>query len=174
MPPEQRPSKHVVIPATAHALFAGAPSFVDPAAVRRQPCVVPSESIVPPLGDGERDVWLIEWQVAEDAFNVDVGEQVRWDVVDADPIRLGHFGGRRTVTEERNTYAKQLGAGPECPIDGIVTRIDQVSVRYGSSANGSGQEPIPGSEMQHAARTLAPRIPHEGTIVGWVVRIRLD
>lgn len=176
MPPEQRPPEHVVVPAAAaRAVFASAPDFVRPGAAQRRPSVVvPPESIVPPLEDGERDVWLIEWQVAEDAFDVAVGERVRWDVVDADASRLDHLGGRRLVTEERNTYSEELGAGPEQPIAGVVTRIDQVSVRYGPSANGSGQEPIPGSAMQHAARALAPRIPHEGTIVGWVVRIRVD
>lgn len=172
---DPRPTKHVVIPAAARAVFAGAPGFVDPAAERRSPhVVVPPESVVPPLADGERDVWLIEWQVAEDAFDVAVDEHVEWGIVDADPSRSGHFGGRRTVREERNTYSEDLGAGAERPIAGTVARIDQVSVRYGRSANSSGQEPIPGSAMQHAARALAPRIPHEGTIVGWVVRIRVD
>ncbi len=156
-------------------MFAGAPSFVDPAAERQRPrVVVPPESVIPPLANGERDVWLIEWQVVEDAFDVSVDEHVEWDIVDADPSHGVHFGGRRTVSEERNTYLEDLGAGVERPIAGTVARIDQVSVRYAPSANGSGQEPIPGSAMQHAARALAPRIPHEGTIIGWVVRIRVD
>jgi hypothetical protein len=33
------------------------------------------------------------------------------------------------VSEERNTYSEDLGTGPERPIAGTVTRIDQVSVR---------------------------------------------
>ncbi len=80
-------------------------------------------------------MWLTEWQVSEDGFDVVLDEQVSWALVPMDQEWLERlFAGRRVVPVQRDTYAGAVGElhGPsswtQCA--GRVTRIDQVSVRY--------------------------------------------
>ena len=68
---------------------------------------VDAEDVAPNRGPRETDVWLTEWQVAEDGFDVALDQRVDWTLVPMDQdwvIRL--FSGRRTVPLQRDTYAE--------------------------------------------------------------------
>jgi hypothetical protein len=39
---------------------------------------VPPEDTVPAFKDGESDVWLTEWQIEEDGYDVAVGDEIAW------------------------------------------------------------------------------------------------
>ncbi|WP_394252019.1 DUF6578 domain-containing protein [Arthrobacter pityocampae] len=133
------------------------------------------EDVVPSKDSGEIDVWLTEWQVSEDGFDVALDERVDWELVSMDQEWLARmFAGRRPLTLQRDTYAGLVGEidGPSewTRLSGRVTRIDQVSVRYPVD-RGSGLAEV-GSAMQHTVSSVQERRSHDGTLVGWVIRIR--
>ena len=129
--------------------------------------------VVSPLpGRGEIDVWLTGWQVEEDRRQILVGETVTADVVPMDQEWLTTlFGDRRAVAWQVDHYA----GTPGCPIAGIVTRIDQVSVTWMDSTDPGqrGQVPVPGAAVVHTVSSIRPEQPHHGSIVGWIIRVLL-
>lgn len=140
-----------------------------------QPEDVDVEDIAPPAGPRDTDVWLTEWQVAEDGFDVMLDEEVEWTLVPMDQEWLARmFGDRRPVSLQRDTYAGIPGERYEASewtrLSGRVTRIDQVSVRYPAD-RGTGLAEV-GSAMQHTVPSVRERRTHHGTLVGWIVRIK--
>jgi hypothetical protein len=134
------------------------------------------KDVVPFKDSREIDVWLTEWQVSEDGFDVVLGEEVDWALVPMDREWLARmFAGRRAVSLQRDTYAGAAGEryGPSewTHLSGRVTRIDQVSVRYpGTRGTGLAEA---GSAMQHTVSSVQRRRSHDGNLVGWVVRIQV-
>lgn len=102
--------------------------------IRSEAQAVDEEDISPPRDSDETDVWLTEWQVAEDGFRVELDQQVDWALVPMDQDWLARlFAGRRTVPLQRDTYAgatREPGASDWNHVCGRVARIDQISVRY--------------------------------------------
>ena len=141
---------------------------------------VDPEDIVPTTGPRQTDVWLTEWQVADDGIDVAVGEQVDWNLVAMDQqwaARL--FGGRRRISLELDTYADAtLDVNNPVlwnAVSGRIIRIDQVSVRYHPSedpADHGSRVPETGGAMQHSVPSLWKRRAHHGELVGWIVRIQ--
>lgn len=133
------------------------------------------EDAVPSQAPHETDVWLTEWQVSEDGFDVAVDEAVDWELVPMDQEWLDRmFAGRRPVSLQRDTYAGFVGEMYDrsqwTHLSGRVTRIDQVSVRYPVDSRTGLAET--GSAMQHNVSNVQERRTHDGSLVGWVVRIR--
>ncbi|MBE7163337.1 MAG: hypothetical protein INR72_19020 [Williamsia herbipolensis] len=123
----------------------------------------------------ECDVWLTEWQVAEDGFDAHVGEHVTWDLVPMDDDWVDRlWAGRRSIGLQRDTYWDGPEGAVAQRVPGTVVRIDQVSVRYVQDPDGSGLVPEDGAARQQAVSSLWPRVPHHGSIVGWVVTLRPD
>lgn len=142
--------------------------------------VVDAEDVVPAPGLDETDVWLTEWQVSEDGFDVVLGEEVDWELVPMDQEWLARlFAGRRTVSLQRDTSAGLVGelyeASSWSRCVGQVTRIDQVSVRFMASndpaEHGTGFAEI-GGAMQHTVASVQEPRGHHGSLIGWIVRIR--
>lgn len=140
---------------------------------------VEAEDSAPPAGPHETDVWLTEWQVAEDGFDVALDENVDWALVPMDQdwaARL--FAGRRTVDLQRDSYAEPLQDASETAgwtrLCGRVTRIDQISVRYQQSNGPADPGPVPviGGASQHSVHNLHTERAHHGALVGWIVRVR--
>jgi hypothetical protein len=46
---------------------------------------------VPALDDGELDVWLTEWQIDEDGYDVAVGDEITWSVSVMDQPWIDHI-----------------------------------------------------------------------------------
>jgi hypothetical protein len=135
-----------------------------------------AEDISPSRGAQDTDVWLTEWQVGDDGFDVALGEHVDWALVPMDQAWASRlFAGRRTVLLQRDTEAGARGHRTDWTYrSGRVVRIDQVSVRYRPTQAPAehGLVPETGGAMQHSVRSLwAPRA-HHGQIVGWIVRLR--
>ncbi|AMB58519.1 DUF6578 domain-containing protein [Microterricola viridarii] len=127
----------------------------------------------------EVDVWLREWQVSEDGLRVALGESVSWDLVPMDQEWMTRlFGERRTVPLQLDTYASATRA-PDAPdwtrIRGDILAIEQVSVRYTRSTDPSevGSVPEPGAAVTLRVPSLWPKHPHIGSVVGWIVRVRM-
>ncbi|ANP73449.1 hypothetical protein PA27867_2501 [Cryobacterium arcticum] len=146
--------------------------------IRSEAQAVDAEDISPPRDSDETDVWLTEWQVAEDGFKVELDQRVDWALVPMDQDWLARlFAGRRTVPLQRDTYAeatRDLGASDWTYLSGRVARIDQISVRYQLSDDPAehGLVPEPGGAMQHTVPSLHKPRAHHGRIVGWIVRVR--
>ncbi|PVE14828.1 hypothetical protein DDA93_15575, partial [Arthrobacter sp. Bz4] len=133
------------------------------------------EDAVPSQAPQETDVWQTEWQVSEDGFDVAVNEAVDWKLVPMDQEWLDRmFAGRRLVPLQRDTYAGFVGEiysrSEWTRLAGRVTRIDQVSVRYPTDSTTGLTET--GSAMQHNVSSVQEHRTHDGSLVGWVVRIR--
>ncbi|MFJ4221156.1 DUF6578 domain-containing protein [Curtobacterium luteum] len=139
---------------------------------------VPPEDPVPELSDGETDVWLTEWQVDEDGFDVAVGERIAWTVYESDQPWIDLIlSAPRTVPLQRDTYAHERSAAELTTgrdLRGVVTRIDQVSVRFVSAARAGYSEPETRGGQQHSVSALSDRRPHHGSITGWIVRVTDD
>jgi len=147
--------------------------------VQEEARAVDAEDIPPLGGSHDTDVWLTEWQVAEDRFDVALGQHVAWALVPMDQDRLARmFAGRRAVALQRDTYADALCGTPDAPtwthLSGRVARIDQISVRYRPSEDPAerGLVPETGGAMQHSVLSVREPRAHHGTIAGWIVRIR--
>lgn len=147
--------------------------------MREETRAVDAEDVTPNRGPHETDVWLTEWQVAEDGFDVALDQCVDWTLVPMDQdwaARL--FAGRRTIPLQRDTYAEATRDTRETldwtQLAGRVARIDQISVRYQPSEDASehGLVPETGGAMQHSVRSLHKRRAHHGEIVGWIVRVQ--
>ena len=146
---------------------------------REEARAVDAEDIAPNRGPQETDVWLTEWQVAEDGFDVALDQRVDWTLVPMDQdwaTRL--FSGRRTVPLQRDTYAEATRDSREISdwnqLSGRVARIDQISVRYHPSEDPAehGLVPETGGAMQHSVPSLQKPRAHHGQIVGWIVRVQ--
>lgn len=178
---ESRPDRVVVTSGQYEALFGwpigtGIRQGDAPAPI---PAVAPDDPLPDPTGT-ETDVWLTEWQVAEDGFDVAVGERVDWALTTMDQQWIRRLlGDRRTVPLHRDTYADAPSGdarqSARHDLSGVVTRIDQVSVRFVGSddpADGGGLVPECGGAHQHSVSALSDRRPHHGSITGWIVRVR--
>lgn len=140
---------------------------------------VPPEDLVPELEDGEIDVWLTEWQVEEDGFDVAVGERIEWALYEmGQPWVDRTLRASRKVPLQRTFYADELSEAERMTrreVTGVVARIDQVSARYTSSEDpaerGVSVPETRGGE-QHSVSSLSDRRPHHGDIMGWIIRIR--
>ncbi|MHA7274613.1 DUF6578 domain-containing protein [Arthrobacter sp. TMT4-20] len=145
-----------------------------------EPYVAEDQDANPPIGPHEADVWLTEWQVLEDGFDVVLGDYVDWLLVPMDQDWLGLlFTGRWPVALQRDTYADAeqdgLGRSLRTKLTGHVTRIDQVSVRYQqhpSSTDRGEHLPEIGGAMQHNVSSIQERRGHHGSVVGWIVRVQ--
>jgi len=142
----------------------------------RGPVVVETADTAPPAGAGDVDVWLSEWQVAEDAFVASVGETVEWVVVPADEAWVELLcAGRRPVRLDRDTYADATGRSGTMTVTGRVSRLDQVSTAFEPTLDeeGRGQlSPVPGGAVGHEVLSTDERRGHAGRLVGWVARLR--
>ncbi|POH64772.1 hypothetical protein C3B61_11435 [Cryobacterium zongtaii] len=141
---------------------------------------VDAEDIEPSSGPHETDVWLTEWQVAEEGFDVALDHYVDWQLVPMDDDWATQlFAGRRTISLQLDTYAEARRHPTETLVwthlTGRVTRIDQISVRFHPSedpAERGVREAETGGAMQHSVLSLqSPRV-HHGVLVGWIVRVR--
>ena len=148
--------------------------------VREDVIAVDAEDIVPSRGPHETDVWLTEWQVAEDGFDVALDQHVDWALVPMDQDWLARlFAGRRTVRLQLDTYAEAVRDSREASdwtqLSGRVVRIDQISVPYHLSedpAERGVRVPETGGAVQHSVRSLRKPRAHHGELVGWIVRVR--
>ncbi|TFD26983.1 hypothetical protein [Cryobacterium cryoconiti] len=141
---------------------------------------VDAEDIVPSRGPHETDVWLTEWQVAEDGFDVAVDQHVDWALVPMDQNWVARlFVGRRTVSLQLDVYAEATQDLSEplvwAHLSGHVARIDQISVRYYPSEvpeeRGVGVAET-GGAMQHSVLCLRKPRTFHGELVGWIVRVQ--
>lgn len=137
---------------------------------------VSPEDPVPALTDGETDVWLTEWQVEEDGFDVAVGEHVTWILYESDQPWIDLIlAVPRTVALQRDTYDHERSEdelSTRRDLRGVVTRVDQVSVRFVSSERRGYSAPETRGGQQHTVSSLSNRRPHHGDIMGWIVRVR--
>ena len=141
---------------------------------------VDAEDIVPGRGPHETDVWLTEWQVAEDGFDVAVDQRVEWALVPMDQDWVARlFAGRRAVSLQLDAYAEAtqdiLAPLVWTHLSGRVARIDQISVRcYRSEVpkeRGVGVAET-GGAMQHSVLSLRKPRAFHGQLVGWIVRVQ--
>ena len=140
--------------------------------------IEPGVSSMPPAS-GEVDVWLTEWQVAEDHLQVTLNETVTWKLVPMDQEWITRlFAERRAVSLQLDTYADAT-RGPESPdwtqVSGLVVRVDQVSVLYVRSTDRfeRGLVPERGKAVVHTVPSIWPKQPHHGHVSGWIIRLRL-
>lgn len=140
---------------------------------------VPPEDLVPDLEDGEIDVWLTEWQVEEDGFDVAVGERIEWPLYEMDQQWVDRIlRSSRNVSRRLTFYPDELSEAERMTrreTTGVIVRIDQVSTRYTSSedpAERGVSVPETRGGQQHMVSSLSERRPHHGDITGWIVRIR--
>ncbi|PCN48118.1 hypothetical protein Csp2054_08130 [Curtobacterium sp. 'Ferrero'] len=121
-------------------------------------------------------MWLTEWQVDEDGFDVAVGEDVAWTLYESDQPWIDLIlAVPRAVPLQRDTYAHERSAAElssRRSLRGVVTRIDQVSVQFVSSERRGFSVPEARGGQQHSVSSLSDRRPHSGTITGWIVRVR--
>ncbi|PZF63498.1 hypothetical protein DEJ33_14070 [Curtobacterium sp. MCPF17_047] len=139
------------------------------------PAVAP-EDPVPALTDGETNVWLTEWQVEDDGFDVAVGEHVAWTLYESDHLWIDQIlAVPRTVPLQRDTYDHERSEdelSTRRDLRGVVIRIDQVSVRFVSSERRGYSAPEAHGGQLHTVSSLSNRRPHHGAITGWIVRVR--
>lgn len=177
-----RSGDHVVLPRLLWQRLFGLPSdtvsepvSLSPVPRTRTP-EVPPEDPVPALTDGETDVWLTEWQVEEDGFDVAVGEHVAWTLYESDQPWIDLILTEpRTVPLQRDTYDHERSEDERSTrrdLCGVVARIDQVSVRFVSSERRGYLAPESRGGQQHVVSSLSNRRPHHGDITGWIVRVR--
>jgi hypothetical protein len=177
-----RTGDHVVLPRILWQQLFGSPSDTALEQVRRSPVPripttsVPPEDPFPALTEGETDVWLTEWQVEEDGFDVSVGELVTWTLYELDQPWIDLIlADPRTVALQRDTYDHERSEDERSTrrdLCGVVTRIDQVSVRFVSSGRRGYLAPETRGGQQHTVSSLSSRRPHHGDITGWIVRVR--
>lgn len=160
------------------AIF-GAPPATTGASTRtpRATPPVPPEDPVPDPMMGEVDVWLTQWQVEEDGFEVAVGERVEWSLTEMDQDWVDRLlTQHRLVPLQLDSSDEDLhGTEPLARRDlsGVVTRIDQVSVRFVNDPTGPGTRvPERLGAQQHSVSSLSERRPHHGDVTAWIVRIR--
>lgn len=147
--------------------------------VKRVQGAVSTADVVPVRGPDDTDVWLTEWQVAEDSLGVSINQQVDWVLVPMDQEWLNIlFAGRKRVSFRLDTYAdavRKLGDPSWTHLSGHVIRIDQISVRHqplrGPAVRREAVRAV-GEAMEHSVRSVQQRRPHHGSIVGWIVRVR--
>lgn len=148
--------------------------------VKKDLGAVDASDIAPGREPADTDVWLTEWQVAEDNLQVSINQQVDWALVPMDQEWLHTlFAGRRRVPLQLDTYADAV-KDPSDPslwtrLSGHVIRIDQISVRHQpseKSTNTRGSRPEVEDVMEHSVQSLDQPRAHYGHIVGWIVRIR--
>lgn len=148
--------------------------------VKKDVGAVAAEDVAPSSGPHQTDVWLTEWQVAEDGFDVALGQHVDWHLVPMDDAWVTQlFAGRRTITVQLDTCAEArrhpIATLVWTHLTGRVTRIDQISVRFHSSqdpAERGVRVAETGGAMQHSVLSLQKPRAHHGVIVGWIVRVR--
>ena len=141
---------------------------------------VDAEDIAPGRGPYETDVWLTEWQVAEDGFDVAVDQRVEWALVAMDQDWVARlFAGRRAIPLQLDAYAEAtrdiLDPLVWTHLSGRVARIDQISVRYYRSevAEERGVRVAEtGGAMQHSVLSLRKPRAFHGQLVGWIVRVQ--
>ncbi|WP_165070322.1 DUF6578 domain-containing protein [Marisediminicola senii] len=134
---------------------------------------------VPPPGPHDLDVWITEWQVAEDRTEISLGEQVEWMLVPMDQDWIDRlFADRRHIQWQVDTYA-DVGRDPSDPreyvaLTGRVSRIDQISVRYVQSEDPAvrGWVPVTGGATEHSVLSFGTPRAHHGRLVGWIVRVQ--
>ncbi|WP_108251254.1 hypothetical protein [Planctomonas deserti] len=145
-----------------------------------EPMVADAPDVVPELRPHETDVWLSQWQIAEEEIIFEEGEEVRWALIPMDEAwtkRL--FGNRRAIHLQLDTYAAAT-RGSDDPswtrLVGGIARIDQVSmprqqaVPTDHAAEEQGLQL--GEAIQHQVTSLQTSRAHDGDVVGWVVRVR--
>lgn len=137
----------------------------------------PPEGSVPALNDGELDVWLTEWQIEEDGYDVAVGDEITWSLYAADQPWIDHIlEAPRTVPLQLDFYAEELSEVERATredVRGTIIRIDQVSVRFVTDPDKRGfSMPETRGGQQHSVSSLSDRRPHHGSIDGRVVRVR--
>ena len=142
---------------------------------------VEPEDIVPSQEPGDTDVWVTEWQVAEDGLDVALDQHVDWSLVPMDQNWVSRLfaAGRRTIPWQLGTYADAV-RDPSEPSDrtqlsGRVARIDQISVRHHPSKDPEERGvlvPETGGAMQHSVLSFRQSRGHHGKVVGWIVRLR--
>jgi len=141
---------------------------------------VEPEDTVPSPETRDTDVWLTEWQVAEDGLDVALDQRVDWSLVPMDQNWASRlFAGRRAIPLQLDTYADAVRDPSDrsewTQLSGRVARIDQISVRYHPSEDPKergGLVPETGGAMQHSVPSLRQTRGHHGKIVGWIVRVR--
>ncbi|MDJ0336646.1 hypothetical protein QMK31_00205 [Cryobacterium sp. PH31-O1] len=128
----------------------------------------------------EVDVWLTQWQVAEYNFQVSLTETTTWKLIPMDNDWITRlFDDRRVVPLQLDMYAeatRDLGSPDWTVVNGVVVRVDQVSVEYVPSSDPSETARVPkhGAAVVHTVTSIWPVQPHHGLIAGWIVRIRLN
>jgi hypothetical protein len=132
---------------------------------------------VPALDDGELDVWLTEWQIDEDGYDVAVGDEITWSVSVMDQPWIDHIlKAPRTVPLQLDFSAEELSEAERATredVRGTIIRIDQASVRFVTDPDKRGfWMPETHGGQQHSVSSLSDRRPHHGSIHGWVVRVR--
>lgn len=128
---------------------------------------------MPALNDGELDVWLTEWQIEEDGYDVAVGDEITWSLYAADQPWIDRIlKATRTVPLQLDFYAEELSEAERATredVRGTIIRIEQV-VTDPDKRGFSMPETHCG--QQHSVSSLSDRRPHHGSIDGWVVRVR--
>ena len=149
--------------------------------VKKDVGAVDAEDIAPSSGPHETDVWLTEWQVTEDGFDVALDQRVDWTLVPMDQewvTRL--FSGRRTFPlparhlRPNNADTRETSwTGLSFPV-ACLESISFISVRYQPSEDPAedGLVPETGGAVQHSVPSLQRPRAHHGEIVGWIVRVR--
>lgn len=123
-------------------------------------------------------MWLTEWQVAEDQVQIVLDEVISWDLIPMDQDWIARlFVGRRAVPLQLDAYAdatRDKDAADWTHLRGLVVRIDQISIRDAPSIEPGlpGLTPEHGAAVVHTVSSMRDTQPHDGSICGWIVRIR--
>lgn len=133
----------------------------SPAPRTPTPAVRP-EGSVPALNDGELDVWLTEWQIEEDGYDVAVGDEITWSLYAMDQPCIDHIlKAPRTVPLQLDFYAEELSEVERATredVRGTIIRIDQVSVRFVTDPDKRGfSMPETRGGQQHSVSSLSDR-----------------
>jgi hypothetical protein len=145
-----------------------------------EPATGDAPDVVPGLRPDETDVWLTQWQIAEEGINVETGEDVHWALISMDQAWAGRLlGNRRAINLQLDTYADAT-RGSDDPswtqLAGRVERIDQISMlreQPGRTSEAAEEQTSGfGEAVQHEVTSLRTLRAHDGDIVGWVVRVR--
>lgn len=176
---ERSRSDRVVMPRRLYeSIFGSSSEITRPSSVPRTPTpAVPPGDTVPALEDGESDVWLTEWQIEEDGYDVAVGDEIAWALYAMDQAWVDRImEARRNVPLQLDFYAHELTEVERATrrnLRGTIVRIDQVSVRFVNDPD-SGRFSVPETHggQQHSVTSLFDRRPHLGNIIGWIVRVQ--
>lgn len=177
--PERPRSDSVVMPRRLYeTVFGSASEITRPSLVPRTPTpVVPPEDTVAALEDGESDVWLTEWQIEDDGYDVAVGDEIAWALSAMDQPRVDLIlKARRNVPLQLDFSAHErteVDRATRRDLRGTIVRIDQVSVRFVNDPDSGGfSVPETNGGQQHSVSSLSDRRPHHGNIIGWIVRVQ--